>query len=224
MHTSKARRSFPSKPNEARALVFRGHPREESFSHALANAWISGAEAGGIAVQTIDVHKLAFEPRLKNAYHEDQPLEADLKHVRDSIADASHLVFAYPTWWAGLPSALKGVVDRVFLPGWAFKSNGGALPSPGLSGRSGRILVTMDAPRWYDVLSHRGSPWRQLSNSTLKFCGVKPVRVSRFYSVGKTSLSAREKMLQRARQAGEQDALALLRRLPASPGQRVLGT
>ena len=44
---------------------------------------------------------------------------------------------------------LKGFVDRVFLPGFAFKYRPGkAFPAQLLKGRTAQLLVTMDTPPW----------------------------------------------------------------------------
>ncbi len=41
--------------------------------------------------------------------------------IQQEILAADHLVFVYPNWWATFPALLKGFIDRVFLPNFAFK-------------------------------------------------------------------------------------------------------
>ncbi len=205
------RRAFPSSPTTAHALVITAHPQPDSFSHSLAAAWTQGASA--LSTQHIDVTTLEFDPVLRNAYRGDQTLEPDLLDAKAAVERASHVVVAFPLWWSSTPAALKGFFDRLLLPGWAFayKNN---LPVGGLAGRSARMLVTMDAPVWYDTLFNGAAARRQVAKGTLKFCGLSPVRTSAFGSVRSTTDAKREAMLETARRAGATDAAAVLRRLP----------
>lgn len=213
MHDT-ARRTFPPAPTQPRALVLTAHPMPDSFSHALAAAWTEGASPA-LEVEHIDVHALDFDPMLRVAYRSDQPLEPDLIRVRDALAQAAHVVVAYPLWWNSTPAALKGLFDRVLLPGWAFRYKNN-LPIGGLAGRSARTLVTMDAPVWYDTLVNWAAGRRQVSKSTLAFCGMKPVRVSAFGSIGTSTAAKRDAMLRDAKRAGQRDAESVLKRLGAS--------
>ena len=87
----------------------------------------------------------------------------------------------FPLWWGGEPAALKGLLDRLLLPGFAFKYHRrDSFWDRLLSGRSADVIVTMDTPPWYlrllygDPIGHR---WRQ---QVLGFCEFKPLRIHRF--------------------------------------------
>ncbi len=198
-------RSFPGPPTPGRTLLLTAHPDSESFNTALAHAWAEGARSAGAMVEHIDVHGLDFETRLRVAYRGDQPLEPDLVRVRDAIARAAHIAIATPVWWGSLPAGLKGLIDRVLLPGWAFAYDENHQPVQGLPGRSGRVMVTMDAPVWYDTLRYLGSSRRQLAAATLGFCGLKPVRSRAFGSVATSTAEQRARMLTKARADGVAD-------------------
>ena len=209
MHNN--RRSFPPAPTHAKALVLTAHPQADSLNHALANAWMQGAS--NLEIEHIDVTSLDFDPVLNVAYRGDQPLEFDLLRVKTAIAEAAHVVVAFPLWWSSTPAKLKGLFDRVLLPGWAFSYKHNR-PIGGLAGRSGRVLVTMDAPVWYDTLFNGAAARRQVSGGTLKFCGMSPVRTSAFGSIGSSTDAQRTAMLVKARKAGIADARMVLRRFP----------
>ena len=211
------RRTFPPAPTTPHALVLSAHPLEDGFIRALATAWTAGAEEAGALVEQLDVHELDFELRLKTAYRSDQALEPDLIRLRDSIARAGHLTVAAPTWWSSVPAALKGVFDRVLLPGWAFRYENG-LPVPGLSDRSARLIMTMDAPLWYDTLFNHRASRRQVERGVLGFCGYS-VNTRAFGSVGSSTPDQRAAMLARARADGLRDGRRLVARMASKASQ-----
>ena len=164
-----------------RILVILGHPSNHSFCAALAGAYLDTARAAGHEVRELRLGQLDFDPILREGYRQVQPLEADLLAAQEAISWAQHLVFAYPIWWGGAPALLKGFVDRVFLPGYAFKYRPGkAFPAQLLTGRTAQLLVTMDTPPWYFRWVYRMPGIHQLRKTTLEFCGFKPVRVTTF--------------------------------------------
>ena len=164
-----------------RILVILGHPSNHSFCAAVAGAYLDTARAAGHEVRELRLGQLDFDPILREGYRQVQPLEADLLAAQEAISWAQHLVFAYPIWWGGAPALLKGFVDRVFLPGYAFKYRPGkAFPAQLLTGRTAQLLVTMDTPPWYFRWVYRMPGIHQLRKTTLEFCGFKPVRVTTF--------------------------------------------
>jgi hypothetical protein len=112
------RRSFPPAPTAARALLIQGHPRENSFNHALGAAWADGARSVGLDVDVVRAADLDFAPRLLEGT--DQPLEPDLADLQDRIARAAHLTLAAPVWWGSTPALVKGLIDRTLQTGWAY--------------------------------------------------------------------------------------------------------
>ena len=159
-------------------LIF-GHPKSDSFCAALADAYAQAARARGAEVRELRLADLKFNPVLNVSYRDEQALEPDLAAAQDAIKWADHLVFVYPTWWSGMPALLKGFIDRVFLPGFAFQYRKGSMFwDKLLTGRSADVIVTMDTPpfiyRWF-----MGAPAvKQMKSGVLGFCGVSPVRVT----------------------------------------------
>ena len=187
--------------------VILGHPDTQSLSSAIARAYAKGAQDSGAVVREIDLAQLKFDPVLWHGYNEIQPLEPDLAEAQQTIQWADVLVFAYPTWWGAPPALLKGFVDRVFLPGFAFSyRENSKFWDRLLTGRSGRLLVTMDTPGWYYRWVVRQPGHQMRRRSILGFSGVTPVRVSRFGAVRGSSDDTRRRWLDQARALGEQDA------------------
>jgi putative NADPH-quinone reductase len=188
-----------------KVLIVLGHPNKESFCGALAASYREGAAAAGAEVRELDLGDLHFDPILRLGYKEIQELEPDLVAAQDSIKWADHIVWVYPIWWGTMPALLKGFLDRTFLPGFAFKYREN---SPWwdkyLTGRSARMIVTMDAPPIYDSLMYFGGGRRTMKKAVLEFCGIKPVGVTAFGSVKSSDEAKRDKWLAAVNQLGKQ--------------------
>mgnify|MGYP001085356158 CR=1 FL=1 len=190
-----------------RVLVTLGHPADHSFCGALADAYIAGATAAGNEVRSIFLGAASFDPVLHNGYSEIQALEPDLIAAQEAITWAEHLVFVYPIWWGAMPALLKGFIDRVFLPGFAFSYREGSMFWDRLlRGRSAHLLVTMDTPPWYFRWVYRMPGHNQMKRTILEFSGIRPVQVSNFGPIRGSSERQREKWLARAGQLGRRTA------------------
>ena len=189
-----------------KTLVIMGHPYKESLCAALADAYCDGAKKSDVEIRRTDLADLDFDPILHKGYREIQALEPDLERAQEDILWAEHLVFVYPIWWATMPALLKGFLDRVFLPGFAFKYK---KDSPWwdklLKGRSARIITTMDAPLFYYWLVNWNSGHRAMKKATLEFCGVKPVKITTFSQVKNSTKDKRENGLRKVKNLGEKN-------------------
>lgn len=160
-------------------LIILGHPDKESFGGSLANSYKKNALRSGAEVKELILADLKFDPILHRGYKEIQELEPDLVEAQELINWAEHLVFVYPLWWGTMPALLKGFLDRTFLPGFAFKYR---KDSPFwdklLKGKSARMIVTMDAPTWYNYWINGNAGPKAMKKATLEFSGIKPVKVT----------------------------------------------
>ncbi|MFZ2318616.1 MAG: NAD(P)H-dependent oxidoreductase [Pseudomonas sp.] len=164
-----------------RVAVIVGHPAADSWCGALADSYAAAARAGGHEVRMLQLAQLDFDPSLHEGYRQIQALEPDLLAAQATLAWAEHLVIAYPIWWGSVPALLKGFLDRILLPGFAFKYRPGkAFPEQLLRGRSAQLLVSMDTPPWYFRWVYRMPGIVQLKKTTLEFCGIAPVKVAAF--------------------------------------------
>lgn len=165
-----------------RILLIQGHPDAVAphLCHTLAEAYAEGALAAGHDVRWVDVAKLDFPLLRSQQAWEHGALPAALQTAQDDIAWAEHLVLFFPLWLGDMPALLKGFLEQVARPGFAFKagnSNGGgnAFGHKGLAGRSARVVVTMGMPamvyRWY----FRAHSLKSLERNILGFVGIAPV-------------------------------------------------
>ena len=157
---------------------------------------MEGAKETGHEVRLISVGDLSFDPLLRTGNASSQELEPDLVAAQAAITWAQHIVFVYPIWWGSMPALLKGFIDRVFLPGFAFKyREGSPFWDRLLSGRSAHLLVTMDAPPWFFRWVYRMPGHNQMKRAILGFCGIKPVSIASFGPIKGSTQQKREKWL-----------------------------
>ena len=181
-----------------RILVILGHPFKASLCGAFAEAYAEEALKVGHEVRMIRLGELQFDAVRRER---DQPLEPCLQAAQADILWAQHLVFVYPTWWGGLPSLLKGFFDRAFLAGFAFKYRVNSIWWDRLlSGRSAQLIVTMDTPPWYYRFFFKMPGHNQMRKTILGFCGIKPVAITNFGPIKRSTVEKRAQWIYKVRQ------------------------
>ncbi len=179
-------------------LIIQGHPDDQSFCEALGLAYQNAAAESGAAVQVLNIRTLQFNPNLAMGYRQRTELEPDLLDARKKIEWAEHIVLIHPLWWGGLPAITKGFFDRTFLPGWAFQKKENSLWwDKLLTGKTARIITTMDQPPAYFWLYYWAPSHRAVKKLTFEFCGIKPVKITSIGPIRNSKLSFREKWLKK---------------------------
>jgi NAD(P)H dehydrogenase (quinone) len=164
-----------------RIYLMLGHPDRASFCGAIADEYAAAAVAAGHAVERQDLGVMRFDPVLHRGYKEIQELEPDLVRAQELIGWCERWVIVYPVWWGSVPALLKGFFDRAILPGFGFRPHEkGPMWDKLLTGKSAQVFTTSDAPNLYTLLAYRNSDLATVKNATLQFCGIDPVKVTRF--------------------------------------------
>lgn len=160
-------------------FILLGHPDKYTTCGMLATAYEEAAEKAGHQVRRTNLGDLHFDPILHKGYHEIQELEPDLVRVQDNFKWADHIVIVYPNWWSSMPALLKGLFDRMFLPGFAYHFNESHMTWHRLlKGKSARVIITMD--NWPTIARFLfGDYTNEISRAILGFSGVHPVRISK---------------------------------------------
>ncbi|MGX1785288.1 NAD(P)H-dependent oxidoreductase [Bosea sp. NPDC055332] len=167
-----------------RILSLVAHPRESSFCHAISGRVRTVLSDAGHVVIHHDLYAEGFDPCLKadEAYTVGDTLEAALARGQDpvvrqhrfDIADADGLFVVHPNWWGKPPAILSGWMDRVLVPGVAYRlSTAAGLPEGLLAIRTALILNTSDTPAQREE-KELGDPLEAIwGRCVLPYCGVE---------------------------------------------------
>ncbi len=159
------------------------HPRADSFCHAISHRVRQALEHAGHTVVHHDLYAEDFDPCLRadEAYSVGDTLEAALargtdetmmRH-RNEIGAADGLVVVHPNWWGKPPAILSGWLDRVLVPGVAYRlESADGLPEGLLAIEKALIINTSDTPAEREK-ADLGDPLELIwGRCVLPFCGV----------------------------------------------------
>lgn len=174
-----------------------GHPRRDSFNHAIAQTAAAALTRSGHEVNVHDLYEEHFDPVLP---FREIPKGASLNpllysHCKE-ISEAGGIVIVHPNWWGQPPAILKGWVDRVIRPGVAYRfsdgDSGEGIPDGLFRGKTALVFNTTDTPAEREMQVF-GDPLETLwKNCIFGFCGVEEFS-RRTYGVIVTSTDEQRK-------------------------------
>lgn len=186
-------------------LLIQGHPdaSQSHLCHALEDAYAKGAGDAGHEIRRINVAALDF-PLLRSQHEwEHEAVPSGLSEAQAAIKWAEHIVLFFPLWLGDMPALLKGFLEQVARPGFAFAAGArNPFTAKGLSGRSARVVVTMGMPalvyRWY----FRAHSIKSLERNILGFVGIAPVDETLIGMVGNVDSVSAGKWLAKLEKLG----------------------
>ena len=184
-------------------VIICGHPNADSYTGALLDHYQAAAELAGHEITRFNLGELKFDPILHNGYREIQPLEPDLVKIQEAIKECDHLVIGYPNWWTSMPALLKGMFDRMWLPGYAFNFDKVTKKvQRHLSGKTARVFVLSGSNSPFKTWWNYGDYTNEIQYGILEFAGLK-TEVSTYGPCEKVDDLCRTKWVQDAEALGK---------------------
>jgi NAD(P)H dehydrogenase (quinone) len=183
----------------SKVFVLLGNTEKESFTGSIADAYVAGAEGAGHETRRLNIGDLQFDPILHKGYRAIQPLEPDLLKIQDYINWCDHFVIIYPNWWCSMPAIVKGMFDRMWIPGFAFnfeKPSGNLIQR--LAGKTARVIVTAGSNSPIMTWMKYGDFTNEIEKGILGFAGFT-VAVSTFGPCEKCENVQREEWIEEIR-------------------------
>ena len=169
------------------------HPDSNSFNHSIMNAFIKGIDTSRHSLDILDLHADHFNPGMNKeeiaGYGRGEWLDPQVHDYQQRLRSADYLALFFPIWWIVMPAMMKGWMDKVLLPGFAFTK--GANPDPLLTHIKTAAIFTTTAVD--DETHHKNFnnalDW-VLCKGTLNFIGISDTRWLNF---GETGIASPEK-------------------------------
>lgn len=186
--------------------IIDGHP-DRSGTHlvdGLCDAYARGAAWGGHKVSRINIGQLDFA-FMRNAEEFMGPPPEPVRSEREKIADADHIVMAYPLWLGTMPAALKSFLEITACDGFMLgePATPNAMPVGKMKGKSARLIVTMGMPGIIYKLVFGAHSLKGTELGIMKIAGFNPVRYSIFGMADGMGDEGRARILKRVERLGE---------------------
>jgi NAD(P)H dehydrogenase (quinone) len=178
---------------------------KNSFNYVILQTYSESLLSKGHTVDLLDLNQAGFNPVFSQEelalYSEGGSLDPKIKDYQERLMAANYLVLIFPIWWNVMPARLKGWMDKVLLPGFAFTR--GQYPDPLLTHIKGGLILTTSGVSSETIREtyHNALDW-VLCKGTLEFCGITPVAWHNFGDTGFASPEAHEAWLTFIRQCG----------------------
>lgn len=192
--------------NILRIFSLIAHPRPDSFCHAISEQARALLISTGHDVVHHDLYQESFDPCLKadeaytvgDSFEEALSLSTDkvvLEH-REQIRNANGLLVVHPNWWGKPPAILAGWMDRVLVPGVAYKlQEADGRPEALLNIKAAVVFNTSDTEAERER-SELGDPLEAIwGRCVLPYCGVQHTHRAVFRPVVGSAQSTRENWL-----------------------------
>ena len=167
-------------------VIIQGHPDPEGncFCHALAKAYLRGAESSGHHIKLIDIAQIEFPILRTQAEYVRGEAPESIKQVQPIVQSAQHLAIFYPLWLGTMPAYLKAFLEQLFRPGFAAIKTAGEKPwERQVSEKTAHIFVTMGMNeiiyRSYFMAGGMKSP----ESNILAFSGINTIQETLIGSV-----------------------------------------
>jgi NAD(P)H dehydrogenase (quinone) len=180
-------------------LIVYSHPNPKSFNHAIKQIIEEKFKNQAKQYDVRDLYGLKFNPVLSGndfVTMKEGKIPEDIKTEQEYIRNADKIIFIHPIWWFGMPSVLKGYIDRVFSYGFAYEFG-----EKGIKGllTDKKVILLNTTGGTEDVYMQAGfedAIKKTIEKGIFEVCGMKVILHKYFHAVPFVSNEVRDKMLE----------------------------
>lgn len=161
-----------------KATVILAHPYEESFNHAIYKRVLETLKENKIGIYSHDLYNEGFNPVLtRSELGKEKSQDKTVNKYAEELMDSDLLIFIHPNWWGQPPAILKGYIDRVIRPPYAYDfpegDSGGGLPAKVLKAKLGIVFNTSNTEEQREK-NYFGDPLQSTwENCVFGFLGIE---------------------------------------------------
>uniref|UniRef100_A0A3P8UG67 Ribosyldihydronicotinamide dehydrogenase [quinone] n=1 Tax=Amphiprion percula TaxID=161767 RepID=A0A3P8UG67_AMPPE len=201
-----------------KVLIVYAHQSPCSFSAGAKDAAVEVLKAKGCEVTVSDLYDMKFKAtataediigEVKNAEHfryaqetklawEEGRLSSDITEEQRKVTEADLIIFQFPMYWFSVPAIMKGWIDRVLTPGFAYSQE--KRYSQGMF-KDKKAMLSFTTGSHEPMFSANGihgdinvSLW-PLQNGILHYCGFQVLAPQIFWAPSSQTPEARKSML-----------------------------
>jgi putative NADPH-quinone reductase len=186
-----------------KASVILAHPYEKSLNHSIFRTVCEKLCELKTETFAHDLYIEKFNPVMtRKELGTDRSEDALVNLYAEELMASDLLFFIHPNWWGQPPAIMKGYVDRVIRPPYAYDfppgESGGGLPIGKLKGKTGIVFNTSNTEesREEEVF---GDPLEDIWKSCIfGFCGLESYYRKMFRVVADSDLKQRRLWLEEA--------------------------
>ena len=197
-------------------LIIYTHPNPLSFNHAILTTFVEELEEQDQDIRVRNLYALGFDPVIRQGDYEAIArgvVSEDIRTEQGHILWADIIIFIFPIFWAGLPSLLKGYIERVYSQGFAYEFIDAGMRGL-LSGKKVVIISTTGGSlKQYESSGMLESIKQTIDGGIFRFCSMEVVGHRFLMNVPFATELERMAMLDEVR--------GMAQNLIASGGQRV---
>ncbi len=159
-------------------LIVTAHPNHNSYTQAVIDKFVAGLETGpGNTHEVLNLVTEGFSPAFiasdYQGFYDGEITDLAILAEQKRVDRADLLVLVFPIYWWSMPAVMKGWIDRVFSPGWAFIDDPGKGTTRLLKGLRGQVIaIGGSARRTYDKRGYLDAMKKQIEEGIFGYCGM----------------------------------------------------
>jgi NAD(P)H dehydrogenase (quinone) len=186
-----------------KASVLLAHPYEKSLNRAIYRTVCEKLKELNVEIFAHDLYAEDFNPVMtRKELGTDRSEDALVNQYADELILSDYLLFIHPNWWGQPPAIMKGYIDRVIRPPYAYDfppgDSGGGLPIGKLKGKTAIVFNTSnteESREWAEFGDPLEDIWKRC---VFGFCGLERYYRKMFRVVADSDLNLRKKWLREA--------------------------